>query len=327
MISVIVPIYNVEEYLDKCIQSIRKQTYKNLEIILVDDGSTDQCSLLCDNYAKEDDRIKVIHKKNGGLSDARNAGLQIAAGEYVGFVDSDDYIHPRMYELLYEACINNEVEVAMCRFQIFEENAVELQYDECKAKCFTREEILSAYINENTNELITPSVWSKLFKRECIKELSFPVGKLCEDIVYTTKAFYNSDKVAYLDAELYYYRQRAGSIMNDNSVLVRRIQEELEQYNNRLTFIQKVGNQELIQGCKYALYNRIFLRYCDIPLQDTGEVVRLKKQLEQQMQGLREEAKRYYIKVNKQYTILQRLKEIGKLRSPILYRYLYLKTK
>lgn len=321
MISIIVPVYNVEDYLCECVNSILEQSYTELEIILVDDGSTDLCPAMCDEYAKMDRRVKTIHKQNGGLADARNAGLRIATGEYIGYVDSDDYIHPRMYEWLYESIQESHAEIAICRFQPFSERAEEYHGKMPNQKCFTRDEILDAYINENTEQLITPSVWSKLFKRECIEGLSFPVGKLCEDIVYTTKAFYNANKVSYLEAELYYYRQRVGSIMNNSSVLARRIKEELEQYNIRLSFIQKNNNAELIQACKYALYNRTFLRYCDIVSNDTSEIIKLESQLKKQMCELRKEAKKYYCKVKKQYTIIQRCKIRSSFLLPVLYRF------
>ena len=124
-ISVIVPIYKVEDYLDRCIESIVGQTYSNLEIILVDDGSPDSCPQLCDEYAKKDSRIKVIHKQNGGVSSARNEGLKFAHGEYIGFVDPDDYVHPSMYEKLIDCIHKNQCQIAVCRFSHVNETGVE----------------------------------------------------------------------------------------------------------------------------------------------------------------------------------------------------------
>ena len=115
MISIIVPVYNVDKYIERCIQSIINQTYKNLEIILIDDGSTDKSGAICDKYSKIDNRINVIHKKNGGLSEARNVGLDIARGDYIGFVDSDDYIHPQMYELLYKNLIGTSADISIIK--------------------------------------------------------------------------------------------------------------------------------------------------------------------------------------------------------------------
>ena len=116
-ISIIIPVYNVEAYLDRCIQSVIHQTYQNLEIILVDDGSTDHSPQMCDAYAQIDERIKVVHKSNGGLSDARNAGLMVATGTYIGYVDSDDWIELEMYERMYAACIEHQAELAVCRYR------------------------------------------------------------------------------------------------------------------------------------------------------------------------------------------------------------------
>jgi glycosyltransferase involved in cell wall biosynthesis len=320
-ISLIIPVYNVEKYINQCLDSVINQTYTNIQIILVDDGSTDGCPRICDEYKEKDTRIEVIHKKNGGLADARNAGLRIATGDYIGYVDSDDYIHPKMYEILIKSCIENKSEISMCRFQIFENTATEHDYAQINTKTFTSDEILSAYINENTEELITPSVWCKLFKKEIVEELKFPTGKLCEDIVYTTKAFRKADKIMYLDAELYYYRQRMGSIMNDNSVLVKRIQQEIEQYNDRLEFVKQNCNDELIAGCKYALYNRLFLRYSGLPYRGgSHNVISLAKQLESQMDDLRGEARKYYKKAKTWSKGMQRVKIMGGLYFPRLFR-------
>ena len=122
LISIIVPIYKVEKYLKKCIQSIMNQTYLNFELILVDDGSPDDCPMICDNYAKLDNRIVVLHKQNGGLSDARNAGLDVARGEYIGFVDSDDFIANNMYEKLLSGLLAEDADMAVCNFSYVDEN-------------------------------------------------------------------------------------------------------------------------------------------------------------------------------------------------------------
>ena len=123
-ISVIVPVYKVEKYLNRCVQSIASQTYENLEIILVDDGSPDNCGVLCDEWVQKDSRIKVVHKENGGLSSARNAGVAVATGAYVGFVDSDDYIHPQMYEKLYEALVENGADISICGCDYVDEELI-----------------------------------------------------------------------------------------------------------------------------------------------------------------------------------------------------------
>ena len=178
LISVIVPIYKVEKYLHKCIDSILAQTYTNLEIILVDDGSPDNCGKICDEYAAKDSRIKVIHQPNGGLSAARNAGLDIATGDYIGFVDSDDYIAPDMYEKLYNALVKNDADMAICDYQRF---GNELPYDEMS---LTTEVITGLQAMEKQNTVINCSfvvAWSKLYKSFIFSNVRFPVGKINED--------------------------------------------------------------------------------------------------------------------------------------------------
>ena len=188
LISVIVPVYNMEQYLERCINSIKKQSYSNLEIILVDDGSTDHSADMCDTYAQEDQRIKVIHKVNGGLSDARNAGLAIATGAYIGYVDSDDWIEPQMYQKMYEACIENEAQVAVCRYaKVYSDETI--RGGNHKTTVFERDSILKVYLSDNSDYIVYNSVWSKLFAREIIVGEIFPVGKNSEDIMYTTRAF------------------------------------------------------------------------------------------------------------------------------------------
>lgn len=261
-ISVIIPVYNVEQYLRQCVDSVLKQTYHNLEVILVDDGATDSCPAICDEYARQDERIRVIHKTNGGLADARNAGLQIATGDYIGYVDSDDYIHQEMYERLLTACEEHQADIGICRFSIFSDALGDL-IDYREVRTYNNREALEAYIDESVDELITPSAWSKLYKRKCVEGMQFPKGKLCEDIVYTAKAFYHANKVIYLDQELYFYRNRPGSIMNDSTVLARRIREEIEQYLDRIQFLQAVNEVELVKLCRYELYMRLQIRYTE----------------------------------------------------------------
>ena len=153
LITVIVPVYKVEKYLDRCVQSIVDQTYTNLEIILVDDGSPDNCPKMCDEWAKKDKRIKVIHKQNGGLSDARNAGLEKAKGKYVGFVDSDDYISPIMYEKLYKCIIDNQADMAMCGFSTVDEKGKVTYINELNLPNCNCNNIANFYVNtEYTNK-------------------------------------------------------------------------------------------------------------------------------------------------------------------------------
>lgn len=211
LISVIVPIYKVERYLDKCINSIINQTYKNLEIILVDDGSPDKCSQMCDEWATKDSRIIVIHKDNGGLSDARNVGLDIASGEYISFVDSDDYIHPEMISILYDVIVKTEANIVQCDFRKVKDNEyVDANINSYEIFTFNTEQALESLIKETPLKQV---VWNKLYKKEIFNELRFEVGKVNEDDFFTYQAFAISNKVSYINKELYYYLLRESSIM------------------------------------------------------------------------------------------------------------------
>lgn len=215
LISIIVPVYNMEAYLERCMASIQGQTYENLEIILVDDGSTDRSGQLCDAYAREDARVKVVHKPNGGLSDARNAGLAVAAGVYIGYVDSDDWIEPDMYERMYRACAETGSQLAVCRYFSERGGAADVEGGTGAVVPLSREALLKIYICGHEQYVIYNSVWSKLFHRDLVGDMRFPKGRNSEDIMYTTRAFCRLSKAVYLDVSLYHYvLDREGSIMN-----------------------------------------------------------------------------------------------------------------
>ncbi len=210
-ISVIVPVYNVENYIDKCVDSIVNQTYSNLEIILVDDGSTDNAGKKCDDWAKKDNRIIVIHKENGGLSDARNAGLNIATGECIGFVDSDDWIDVTMYESLYKELSDGKTNKALCEFLETETEDVKEEKTGIKYE-FAGRELLRHMFEGKLNPYVTYSVWKCLYRKEAIEELTFPKGRVYEDVLFTTKAFWEQARIVVLADKLYYYRVRRESI-------------------------------------------------------------------------------------------------------------------
>ena len=211
LISIIVPIYNVEKYINQCLDSIINQTYKNLEIILVDDGSPDNCGKICDEYAIKDNRIKVIHKENGGLSSARNAGLDVASGEYISFIDSDDYVAENFIEKLYGLCKENDAEIAECGFIKFE-GYIELKYLEEKNEKYVSTDMLKRMYFETATRTIV--VWNKLYKRCIYEGLRFPIGKINEDEFTTYRAFYATQKkIVVTNLPLYYYRYSSESIM------------------------------------------------------------------------------------------------------------------
>lgn len=221
LISVIVCIYNVEKYLRKCIDSIQKQSYTNLEIILVDDGSEDLCPLICDEFAKADSRIRVIHKKNGGLSEARNVGLDIARGDYIGFVDGDDYIKSDMYEHLFREIVKADADMAVCNFTYVDD-----RYNYIENRNFLMpvlDEILDSeeYIKRLTAQCgwYFVTVWNKLYKKRLFDDLRFPVGKQHEDEFLIHHLVFRCERIVCVKLSLYYYVQRADSIMGQKQIL------------------------------------------------------------------------------------------------------------
>ncbi|MCQ9626454.1 glycosyltransferase [Cetobacterium somerae] len=209
-ISIIVPVYKVELYLRKCIDSILNQTFKDFELILVDDGSPDRCGEICDEYRKKDNRIKVLHKKNGGLSSARNAGLDIAKGDYIGFVDSDDWIESDMYEVLYNLCIENNSEIGVINYQIVYPDRQKNKKNS-DLKIFNKKEAMDEILKGRYFEEI---VWSKLFKKEAIEKIRFKEHIKYEDTDFTYRVIHKCEKISYLGKSLYNYLIREGSTMD-----------------------------------------------------------------------------------------------------------------
>lgn len=207
LISVIIPVYNVEKFLDQCIKSVLKQTYKKLEIILVDDGSTDRSGKMCDEYKRVDDRIKVIHKENGGLSDARNAGLRIANGKYYSFIDSDDYIIPEMLQTMFDSLKRNQSEIAVCNMRRFFEDGNSVKFYHPVEK----EQVLAG--EERFQTLNQPSVCNKLFYSELFNNIKFLKGKYYEDTYIYHELLYQAKKVVLTGMEGYWYRARSDSII------------------------------------------------------------------------------------------------------------------
>lgn len=240
-ISVIVPVYRVEEYLPKCVESIINQTYKNLEIILVDDGSPDRCGQMCDEYAKEDDRIRVVHKQNGGLSSARNAGLDVATGEYIGFVDSDDYIAPEMYETLYKQIKADGTCLAACKIAWVIDGKVQCnESGKSYAEPFAEFAGKCNYNVSACNRLYNKSLWHKI---------RFPVGRICEDAFVEHLISGQCDKISCVDKGMYYYFVRNESIMTA-SYSVKRL-DGAQAFLERLDYMLE---KKLGDGAKYAFF-------------------------------------------------------------------------
>lgn len=254
MISVIIPVYRVEQFLDKCINSVICQTYDNLEIILVDDGSPDQSGVICDEWAKKESRIKVIHKENGGLSDARNAGVKIAIGEYIAFVDGDDWIAPDMFEILKAQLQGNACcDIAVCGVKkVYTEDEVTEAEDEKKVTLLSGQVALEQLINGQISQV----VWNKLYRKSIIENIYFEVGKYHEDEFWSYQVIGKARKVSLTEHIGYYYRQRQGSIM-DEAYSVRRL-DVIEAKCRRQVYLEKnypklisCGKMNLLFACLY----------------------------------------------------------------------------
>lgn len=216
LLSIIVPVYKVENYLQKCIDSILAQTFTDFELILVDDGSPDDCPALCDAAAEKDARVRVIHQKNGGLSAARNAGLDAARGAWIGFVDSDDYIAPEMYEVLYQAVQSTGADLALCDYA---------EVDEAGTPCpqmhvsLSGGELTGQELLKRASGLMVQLAWNKLYRRAIFTQLRYPEGKLNEDLFLIPEVCLQIQKAVVMPKALYYYVQRGGSIMSGNKTL------------------------------------------------------------------------------------------------------------
>lgn len=256
LISVIVPIYNVEKYLARCVDSIVNQTYKNLEIILVDDGSPDLCPQMCDDYAEKDSRIKVVHKKNGGLSDARNAGMAVAKGEYISFIDSDDYVSDDFFECLLDVMNKENSDIAECSVvKLYEDNRFDEFSDDLSVKTYDTQDAMSVLIAENP---FHQHVWNKLYKTELVRDIPYAVGKLNEDEFWTYQVFGRANKVSKLNKTMYYYFQRNSSIMGVG-YNIRRL-DALEGKANRQKYIEN-NFPELSTQAKIDLYGSCMFAY------------------------------------------------------------------
>ena len=213
LISVIIPVYNVEKYLEECLRSVIAQTYSHLEIILVNDGSTDSSPEICDAYAQKDSRIKVVHKVNGGLSDARNFGLRRAGGDFIAFVDSDDQLSSHFCEKLLSTLLEHEADIAECDFIKFanpEDIDSDIKGGNDNIEIFNTEKALEELIKERQFKQV---VWNKMYRKKVIGNFEFPVGKLNEDEFWTYKVFGNAKRIAKIYDSMYFYRQQSNSIM------------------------------------------------------------------------------------------------------------------
>ena len=261
LISVIVPVYKVEPYLHRCVDSILKQTFTDFELILVDDGSPDNCGAICDEYARKDNRIIVIHQENGGLSSARNAGIDWSFAnsdsQWLTFIDSDDWVHPQYLEVLYKAVCDNNSKVSVCSFVMvddykdnFESLAVNALVVDTK----------SFYLQDRTNFIIA---CGKLYAKECFRNIRYPIGKIHEDEFTTYKILFEYDNIAFISDNLYYYFRNPNGIMSSSFSLKKYdgiiAREERISFFNKLGYDDIVEKEEIINTFEVALFS-IFAR-------------------------------------------------------------------
>lgn len=281
LVSIIVPVYNAQEYLDQCVESIIVQTYKKIELILVNDGSTDNSLLKCLAWAKKDNRVIVKDKFNSGVSSTRNEGLSLAKGEYIMFVDSDDFIDKTLLEVLINNIKNNNSDIAIADFVRFiDDKKTYNKYTNLNFIAAKKEKFVNLY---NEYNIITVVQWGKLFKKEIFDGLEFPVGKIHEDEYMIFEELKRAQKVSYILQPLYYYRYRADSIMNKPFNISRydavKYLEERNEYftklkysdlirkNNNMIFNNLLGLQIMrkIKKCEeiedYLIYDKMIKKY------------------------------------------------------------------
>ncbi len=260
LVSVIIPVYKVEKYLDRCVESVINQTYKNLEIILVDDGSPDNCPAICDTWAEKDARIKVIHKKNGGLSDARNAALDIISGEYLIFVDSDDILALNAVELLMKTALEeNSVIVISTKVKKFADEVSVADGFISNQQTVNGTKALETIFCCNTRW----EAWGTLYKSNLFAKERFPVGKLYEDIATIPKIVLKAESITFIDSILYYYFERSTSIMRANGRVVKIDLFTIIEENVKLfeTIENKEARRNIIAGMLEELLSRVHFAY------------------------------------------------------------------
>jgi len=251
LISIIVPVYKVEKYLNRCINSIINQTYKNIEIILIDDGSPDRCGEICEEYSNKDNRITVVHKKNGGLSDARNIGMEIAKGNYITFIDSDDWVHEEYIERLYKLLKENNSDISICNFIRTSKEYIQDDTSKVILYEFSNTEALEQLTGKYYIQMVV--AWGKLYKRELFNGIKFPYGKLHEDEFTTYKVLFKSDKIVFTTETLYYYWQREDSITGVGFNIKGRM-DVIEAYRERIEFFTKYGLNEMSNNTYKSLF-------------------------------------------------------------------------
>jgi glycosyltransferase involved in cell wall biosynthesis len=256
-ISIIIPVYKVEKYLPRCIDSLLNQSFQNLEIILVDDGSPDNSGKICDEYALKDARIKVIHKENGRAYDARNKGMDIATGDLIGFMDSDDFIHPKMYQSLYNLLLKHGADIAQCGFTKVQNGEINPPVKDNSPRVFSNEGALAQLYSDESVEFAV--IWNKIYKKELVQNVRFKKAFIHDDEFFTYKLLYAASKVVVVESQFYYYYQSPNSMIRNT--FSERKMEYAEAMEERLAFFKEkelTGLYTLAQK-KYCLWILYFI--------------------------------------------------------------------
>lgn len=302
-VSVIVPIYNVEKYLRRCIDSILNQTYKNLEIILVNDGSTDNCREICEEYTTIDNRIKVINKENKGIADTRNVGVNAVTGNYIAFVDSDDYIDKDMIRDLYYILKKYDSDISICEYELLDEGVIPKKKGNGKIIEYNKIDALKELIK---NKHITSHCWNKLYKKELWNNVEFPIGKRFEDLAVMYLVFEKINKAVYMDDVKYYYIRRNNSIMK--AIDKELIEEYKEAAINRCNYI-KANYSNLNKEIEIAEVKRIKFIYDYIILSHNDEFYNNEEYIEE-YKRLREYMKEDFIEIIKSHNSFRKVLEL-----------------
>ncbi len=255
-ISIIIPVYKVENYLCKCLDSVLAQTFCDYEVILVDDGSPDHCGDICDEYAKKDDRIKVIHKQNGGLSDARNAALEVCTGEYLTFIDSDDYVAEDHLEVLYSTLVSCAADIAVSNISSFREEKIGERFY-CPS---TEVRVLEG--KEMFSTLEQPCAQAKLYKRFIFHDIRFPVGKLYEDAFIFHDVLAKANKLVLTGRNTYFYLIRSDSIMHQEYSI--RSTDIIDAVEARIKKLEEMGFFDLADHNREFVYSRVAVAFANL---------------------------------------------------------------
>lgn len=242
LISIIVPVYNVEEYLKQCLDSILEQTFSNYEVILVNDGSTDSSGLICQEYAEKDARIRYFEKENGGLSDARNYGIEQARGDYLTFVDSDDFLDASHLSILYNALVNNDADISIANYANYQTSTATFYlhtFGEYYEKIYTSEELIDDLSFLERNDLSFSTIWGSLYKKRVFSFLRFPKGVIGEDVALIYKMYTQVDKIVYVHKDTYIYRENDSGI--SKSKIYPLVTAQLNHVAERLALLAIMG--------------------------------------------------------------------------------------